>query len=206
MLGGPYGTPVPGDSPIRRHVFGCTPQDRAAEEPCARKIFSSLATRAYRRPATEDDLRTLMGFYKAGRAEGSFDEGIRRGLERMLAAPSFLFRVEREARPPTSSAYQLGDLDLASRLSFFLWSMTDQELLATATRERCRIRRAEHGRPAARPPLQRWSTTAPADARVIKLRAVPDTELYSDDETFARVDMIRSGLSPPDPENAGPGC
>jgi hypothetical protein len=93
MIGGPYGTPVAGDSPTRRKVFVCRPKDRAAEEPCARTILSTLATRAYRRPVNADDLQTLMSFYKAGRADDSFDAGIQRGLERILAAPSFLFRV-----------------------------------------------------------------------------------------------------------------
>jgi mono/diheme cytochrome c family protein len=135
MIGGPFGAPVPGDSPTRRKVFICAPKDRAAEEPCAREILSTLATRAYRRPVTDEDVQTLMSFYKAGRAEETFDEGIQRGLERILAAPSFLFRVEREPRQVTASAYRLGDLDLASRLSFFLWgSVPDEELLNTAVR------------------------------------------------------------------------
>jgi hypothetical protein len=135
MIGGPYGTPVPGDSPTRRNVFVCTPKDRAAEEPCARTILSTLATRAYRRPVTDDDVRTLMGFYTAGRANDTFDAGIQRGLERILAAPSFLFRVEREPRPAPAAAYRLDDLDLASRLSFFLWgSVPDDDLLNAAIR------------------------------------------------------------------------
>ena len=136
MIGGPYGAPSPGDSLSRRKVFVCTPKDSASEEGCARKILSTLAARAYRRPVTEDDIQTLLGFYKAGRAEESFDAGIQRGLERMLAAPSFLFRVEREPSNTTpGSAYRLSDLDLASRLSFFLWgSLPDDELLHVAER------------------------------------------------------------------------
>src|SRR6185436_5890695 len=98
--------PVPGDSPTRRRVFVCTPKDRAAEEPCARTILSTLATRAYRRPVTDEDVQTLIGFYKAGRAEDTFDAGIQRGLERILAAPSFLFRVERGPRDATASSYR----------------------------------------------------------------------------------------------------
>src|SRR5207253_10394246 len=80
----------------RRKIFICTPRDAASEEPCARKILSTLATRAYRRPVTEEDMQTLLEFYNAGRTEESFDAGIQRALERLLAAPSFLFRVERE--------------------------------------------------------------------------------------------------------------
>ncbi len=136
MIGGPYGTPAPGDSPIRRKLFVCRPKDGAGEEPCAKKILSALATRAYRRPATESDVETLLGFYRTGRSEAGFDAGIQRGLERMLAAPSFLFRVEREpANLAAGAIYRLGDLELASRLSFFLWgSIPDDELLAVASR------------------------------------------------------------------------
>ena len=138
-IGGPYraaGTADVSDSPSRRKVFVCRPKDSAAEEPCARKILSTLATRAYRRPVTEQDVRTLLGFYKAGRADGGFDAGIERGLARMLAAPSFLFRIEREpANAAPGTVYRLSDLDLASRLSFFLWSsIPDDELREVATR------------------------------------------------------------------------
>jgi mono/diheme cytochrome c family protein len=140
MIGGPYGKPAPGDSPVRRRIFTCGPgsapsQSKSAadsELSCATKILSTLATRAYRRPLTESDTRTLLAFYNEGRAESpaSFDAGIQRGLERILAAPSFLFRVEREpAGTAAGSAYRLSDLDLASRLSFFLWSsIPDDEL------------------------------------------------------------------------------
>jgi len=129
-IGGPYGTTAHGDSLSRRKVFVCTPKDAADEEPCARKILSTLATRAYRRPATDDEVKTLLSFYQAGREEKDFDEGIQKGLERILAAPSFLFRVERvPAKVTAGSAYRLSDLDLASRLSFFLWSsIPDDEL------------------------------------------------------------------------------
>ncbi len=135
-IGGPYGTPAAGDSPSRRKVFICRPKDSGAEEPCARRILSALAARAYRRPPTESEIRTLLDFYEAARAEDSFDAGIQRGIERILAAPSFLFRIEREpAGTPAGSAYHLTDLDLASRLSFFLWSsIPDDELRDAAVR------------------------------------------------------------------------
>jgi len=138
MIGGPYGVPARGDSSTRRNVFVCRPKDAASEEPCARKILSTLASRAYRRPATESEIQTLLGFYGAGRHEDGFDAGIQRGIERILAAPSFLFRVEREpAGLSAGSAYRLGDLDLASRLSFFLWSsVPDDELREAAARGR----------------------------------------------------------------------
>src|SRR5262249_1961018 len=91
---------------------------------------------AYRRPLTDADIRALMSFYRAGRAGASFDAGIQRGVERVLAAPSFLFRVEREpASAVAGSAYRLTDLELASRISFFLWgSVPDEERLQAATR------------------------------------------------------------------------
>jgi mono/diheme cytochrome c family protein len=135
-IGGPYGVPAAGDSPSRRKVLICRPKDAASEEPCARKILSALAARAYRRPVTERDIETLLGFYKVGRAEDSFNAGIQRGIERILAAPSFLFRIEREpAGQAAGSVYRLSDLDLASRLSFFLWSsIPDDELRDAAVR------------------------------------------------------------------------
>src|SRR5262245_14632522 len=134
-IAGPYQTSgMNDDSPSRRKIFVCRPKDTASAEPCARKILSALAMRAYRRPVSDADVRTLLDFYKEGRGDGTFDAGIQRGLERVLAAPSFLFRVEREpANAAPGSAYRLSDLDLASRLSFFLWSsIPDDELLNAA--------------------------------------------------------------------------
>jgi mono/diheme cytochrome c family protein len=138
MIGGPYGSVSRGDSPARRKIFVCTPNGQAAEEPCARKILSAVATRAYRRPLNDEDVRTLLEFYRAGRTEKDFDTGIQRGLERILAAPSFLFRVESvPSNAPAGSPYPLSDLDVASRLSFFLWSsIPDDELLSLAARGR----------------------------------------------------------------------
>jgi hypothetical protein len=186
MIGGPYGTAVPGNSPTRSKVFVCTPKDRAAEAPCARQILSVLATRAYRRPLTDDDVRTLMSFYEAGRADDSFAAGVQRGLERILAAPSFLFRVEREGEQVKTSAYRLGDLDLASRLSFFLWgSVPDEELLKAAARGTLKD-------PASREQqVQRMLRDARSRALVSNFAnrwlelskisgAVPDTELYAE--------------------------
>ena len=139
LIGGPYQV-VPRDemteSLSRRKVFVCRPKDRADEKPCATKILSTLARRAYRRPVTGAEVRTLLSFYEAGRAQGGFDAGIQRGLRRILAAPNFLFRIEREpANAAPGVPYRLSDLDLASRLSFFLWSsIPDDELLDVAVR------------------------------------------------------------------------
>ena len=136
-IGGPYAVDAaePGDTLSRRKIFVCRPDRRADEESCARKILSALARRAYRRPVTEADVRTLLGFYDAGRREG-FDVGIQLALERLLVAPDFLFRIERDPEDiAPATPYRLGDLELASRLSFFLWSsIPDAELLDVAAR------------------------------------------------------------------------
>jgi len=141
-IGGPYSSIGPGDTPARRALFTCRPasDDPADEEICAHEILTSLARRAYRRPIEAGDLSTLMDFYRAGRADGSFDAGIQLALERVLIAPDFLFRVERDpvdAEPAT--AYALNDLEMASRLSYFLWSSgPDDELLDLAEQGRLR--------------------------------------------------------------------
>ena len=138
LIGGPYRGIGAVDTPSRRKVFVCRPTNSASEEPCAKRILSTLARRAYRRPVDGRGRQTLLGFYKAGRAEGGFDVGIQRGLRRILAAPSFLFRIEREpANIAPGTPYRLSDVDLASRLSFFLWSsIPDDELLEAAVRGR----------------------------------------------------------------------
>ena len=133
---GPFGATAPGDTPSRRAIFSCTPKTRADEVSCARQILSRLARRAYRRPTTDAELRPLLAFYEQGRAEGSFERGIQRGLERILASPFFIFRVEQDpvALAP-GTAHRLNDFELASRLSFFLWSsIPDETLLLRAER------------------------------------------------------------------------
>ncbi len=131
LVGGPYEARRPNDTSSRRRIFVCRPTTGASDEPCARKILSTLARRAYRRPVTEAEVATLLEFYGAGRSEGGFEAGIQRGLRRILSAPNFLFRVEREpANVPPGTTYQIDAIDLASRLSFFLWSsIPDDELL-----------------------------------------------------------------------------
>jgi hypothetical protein len=135
-IAGPYSPRPVEDTPSRRAMFVCRPRAANGDEQCARTILARLARRAYRRPVTDQDLQTLLGFYRAGQAEEGFEAGIQRGLRRILASPSFLFRIEREpSNAAPGSAYRLDDIDLASRLSFFLWSsIPDEELLAAATR------------------------------------------------------------------------
>ena len=125
-ISGPYGATSPGDSPSRRRIFGC----HTGDMPCARRILLTLARRAYRRPVTDADIQDLLPFYEKGRAEAGFDAGIERALERLLVSPQFLFRVEHS---PATDVARISDIELASRLSFFLWSsIPDDTLLNVA--------------------------------------------------------------------------
>jgi hypothetical protein len=139
-IGGPFRVDGPGDTPSRRRVFVCRPTSNADEESCAKRIISNLARRAYRRPVTEEDVQPLLRFFEAGRRRGSFDTGVQSALQTILADPEFLVRIERD--PPNAapgSVYHLSDLELASRLSFFLWSsIPDDELLDLASRKQLR--------------------------------------------------------------------
>jgi mono/diheme cytochrome c family protein len=139
---GPFNVSSPGETPSRQRIFVCTPEttDEAVERACAQKILSTLARRAYRGFATPRDVEILMDFYDRARAERGFEAGIQTALERLLASPKFAFRVE---RAPDGVApgemYRLPSLDLASRLSFFLWSsIPDDELLDLAERDELR--------------------------------------------------------------------
>ncbi len=129
-----------GDTPSRRRILVCRPETTSAETSCARNILSTAARRAFRRPIDEEDTKILMTAYTQGRTNGSFESGIERGLQQLLISPSFLFRVEVDpttAKP--GSSYRISDLELASRLSFFLWSsVPDDELLDLAARGRLR--------------------------------------------------------------------
>ena len=133
---GPFDATGPGDTPSRRRVFTCQPADssQAAEAACAEEIFSTLARRAYRRPVTDTDVELLLDFYREGRDDGDFESGVEMALRRLLVSPEFLFRVERDPEDLESGApYFISDLELASRLSFFLWSsIPDDELLDVA--------------------------------------------------------------------------
>src|SRR6185503_2497441 len=130
---GPFKSTGPGDMPRRRRIFTCKPAS-SADEKCARQILATLMRRAYRGQGTDDDVERLMGFYRAGRQQRDFDRGIQVALQRVLASPKFVFRAEREpAQLPAGRSYRLSDLELASRLSFFLWSsIPDEELLKVA--------------------------------------------------------------------------
>ena len=135
-VNGPYDSNRPGDTPSRRRIFVSQPTKPAEEDACAVKIFSTLTRRAYRRPVTQDDLAKPMDFYRQAKAEGGFEAGIEAALNAVLVNPEFLFRIEREpVGVAPGAAYRLGDLEIASRLAFFLWSsIPDDELLALAER------------------------------------------------------------------------
>jgi hypothetical protein len=164
---GPFKTTAPGDTPSRRRIFTCSPSSAGVGGPagqqsnsagsrpvgptltndetaCARKILTPIARRAYRQPVSESDTKLILQFYQAGRNEakvGSFERGIQNALQFILASPKFLFRSEPDpATVASGAAYRLGDLELASRLSFFLWSsIPDDELLNVAIQGRLKV-------------------------------------------------------------------
>ena len=135
---GPYAPGGPGDTASRRRILTCTPAGANDETRCAREILGALARRAYRRPVDDADLARLTPFFEAGRASGGFERGVQLALRRLLASPAFVFRVEQE--PPDiapGAPYRITDLELATRLSFFLWSsLPDDELVALAAANR----------------------------------------------------------------------
>jgi len=130
-VNGPFGSTGAGDTPSRRRVFTCRPATSTAEQQCARQILSAMVRRAYRQPATDPDIQRVMSFFEAGRRNAGFEAGIESALQRILASPQFLFRIERDSTP---GAHRVSDLELASRLSFFLWSsIPDDRLLQLAS-------------------------------------------------------------------------
>jgi hypothetical protein len=141
IIEGPYSPTGVSESASRKRLFVCTPRSAAQEPPCAEQILSSVARRAFRRPVTKTDMAAPMALYREERsAGGSFDAGIRTGLARILTSPSFLFRSEGDApNLPPGTPHRITDLELASRLSFFLWSsIPDDELLNLAVAGRLR--------------------------------------------------------------------
>ena len=137
ILTGPFNATGAEQTPSRRRIFVCTPKAQADEVGCARQILATVARRAYRADVSEGDLATLIDFFRQGRTDGgSFDSGIDLALRRVLASPKFIFRTERDpAGAAAGSPYRVSDVDLASRLSFFLWSsIPDDELLDAASK------------------------------------------------------------------------
>ena len=151
------------DTPSRRQIFVCHPTGTGDEASCAEKIFSKLARLAYRRPATDRDLQPLRDMYRAARKQGGFEAGIESAIERVLIAPEFLFRVEQDpANVAPSAAYRISDIDLASRLSFFLWSSIPDDALLSL---------AEHGKLGDPKVLEQQVTRMLADRRATALVA-----------------------------------
>ena len=135
-IAGPYNVQGPGNTPSRDRIFLCRPSDRPEDESCARRIVAKLMRRAFRRDVLEDDFDSPMEFYRRGRAEDGFEAGIEMALAAILVSPEFLFRIERDPQGlPAETPYRISDAELASRLSFFLWSsIPDEELLDVAAR------------------------------------------------------------------------
>lgn len=195
---GPYDPRGPGDSPSRRRIFRATPKAPGEEEACAKTILAPLMRRAYRRPVAEADLDRVLRYYREARKGTDFETGIEAALSAILVSHDFLFRVEREpAGVPPGTAYRLNDFELASRLSFFLWSsIPDDELLELAER-------GELGRPDT---LEKQARRMLADPRSRTLvtsfaaqwlhlrnleQAVPDGRLFPDFDDNLRQAMRR---------------
>ena len=137
IVGGPYAPTGRGDTPSRRTIFVCHPTAAAQEASCARTILRTLARRAFRHPVTNADIQPLYDFYAKARKASDFEGGIQAAIEAMLVSPEFLFRIEQDPRVQSGKAYRISDVELASRLSFFLWStIPDAELLDVAERGR----------------------------------------------------------------------
>ena len=201
QITGPYDATGPGDTPSRRKVFTCRPERPQDEESCAREILSGLTRRAYRRPVVKEDVDTMLAFYERGQSERGFEAGIQKALERLLVAPEFLFRIERD--PPDlapGTPYRLTDLELATRLSLFLWSsIPDEELLSVA----------EAGRLHEPVELERQVRRMLADTRAValvddfasqwlQLRRVrgvaPDADVFYEFDENLRADMEQETL------------
>ena len=201
IIGGPYAPTGRGDTASRRTIFVCRPARPVQESACARTILTSLAHRAFRRPVTRADIQPLYAFYQKGRAAGDFEGGIQAAIEAMLVSPEFLFRIERD--PPVveaGKAYRISDVELASRLSFFLWStIPDAELLDLA--ERGKLKEA----PVLERQVRRMLDDPRADALVsnfagqwLQLRNVetvkPDPVIFPFDEALRQSFLTETAL------------
>jgi mono/diheme cytochrome c family protein len=178
QIRGPLSAAGMNGSPSRARIFICQPAAPAAEAPCARRIVANLARRAFRRPVDEQDLAPLMAFYTSGSATDGFEGGVRDALSAILASPHFLYRVE--AGEAVAGTRTLSDLELASRLSFFLWSsLPDEELLKAATASRL-------GRPEV------------LAAQVTRMLADPRAESLSEDFAFQWLHLAKLDEITPD--------
>ena len=135
VISGPYNTTGLSDTPSRKRIFSCRPTISSEERPCAREIITRLGGEAYRRVLTSDETDALLPFYDRGSRNGGFEIGVRTALEAILASPYFVLRLEKEPVDAPSRGYRVDDIDLASRLSFFLWGATPDEELQTVASE-----------------------------------------------------------------------
>jgi mono/diheme cytochrome c family protein len=198
VITGPHGGATPSDTASRRQIFTCRPQTAREEEPCARRIVSRLAKRAYRRPVQDADVDELMQLYRNGRRDGGFDAGIGLALETLLWSPAFLVRMESDPpRLPAGSTHPINDLELASRLSFFLWrSIPDDELIDAAAAGKLRtgaeITR-EVRRMLADPKAKRWASDFAGQWLTVRnLKAhEPDPDIFPDFDDNLREAMLR---------------
>lgn len=139
-IAGPFNATGPGDTESRRRIFSCRPQTSAQERGCAERIITDIASRAFRAPQRLEDLAAIVQFYERGHAEGGFESGIQQALSRILIDPRFLFRFEVNRGSAPGVAYAVSDIELASRLSFFLWSsIPDQQLIDLAVKQRLHL-------------------------------------------------------------------
>ncbi|HWE52378.1 MAG TPA: DUF1592 domain-containing protein [Bryobacteraceae bacterium] len=183
QLLGPFEAKGLSETPSRNRIFICNPaKDKAlAPEACAKQIFSSLAKRAYRRPVTEQDISELMQYYGDGVKDGGFESGVRAGVTGMLASPFFLYRSERvPAGMKPGDTYQIADLELASKLSFFLWdSIPDEELIDLAAKNKL-------------------SDQATLDKQVRRMLADPRSKTLASDFVFSWLEMKKLDEIVPD--------
>ena len=200
-VNGPYEASGPGDTPSRRRILVCKPAKPDEEDACAKRILTTLMRRAYRRPVTDADLQAPLKFYKEARADGDFDAGIEMGLSAVLVSPEFLFRVEQDpAGVAPNTAYRISDLELASRLSFFLWSsIPDDELLDAAIAGQAED--AGRARKAGSAHARRLAFPCPGEQfrRAVALPAQPRI----DDAGHAAVPRFRRQSSPVLPQGNG---
>jgi hypothetical protein len=200
IVAGPYKPTGRGTTPSRAKVFICRPASATSETACARRILTNLAHHALRRPVSSADIDPIYAFYQKGRADGDFDAGIENALQAILVSPEFLFRIERDPAVQPGQAFRVSDVELASRLSFFLWStIPDDELLALAEQGKLR-------EPAVlRRQVQRMLDDPRSDALVsnfagqwLHLRNVetvrPDTGIFPFDEALRRSFMDETEL------------
>lgn len=182
QLLGPFNVKGLSSTPSRDRILTCNPEkDKKAPEVCAKEIFSTLARRAYRRPVNNDDIAELMQYYADGAKQGGFEGGIREGVTGMLASPFFLYRGERvPAGLKPGAKYSITDLELASKLSFFLWnSIPDDELLDLAVKNKL-------------------SEPATLDKQVVRMLADPRSKTLASNFVFQWLDMTRLDAVVPD--------